>query len=51
MSDSSPIHRDPRVPAPPPDDQNPAVIFAHKTFLATVIGAGLFLATVVIFIL
>lgn len=39
------------VPAPPPDDQNPAIIFARKTFWSTTIGAVLFVAAVVLFIL
>ena len=37
--------------APPPDDENPALIEAHKTFVITVISAALFIGSVIIFIL
>jgi hypothetical protein len=30
------------VPAPPPDDENEAIIDAQKTFVITVVGAVLF---------
>jgi hypothetical protein len=41
----------PGVAPPPPDDENPALIDARKTFIITVVGAGLFIAAVVLFIL
>lgn len=37
--------------APPPDDQNIALIDARTTFIGTAIGAALFIGAVVIFIL
>ena len=37
--------------AAPPDEQNPALLDAQKTFLFTVIGAALFIGAVVVFIL
>ncbi len=37
--------------AAPPDAQNPAIIDAHKTFVATVITAALFVGSVIVFIL
>jgi hypothetical protein len=37
--------------AAPPDDENPAIIDLHKTFVITVISAALFVGAVVIFIL
>lgn len=37
--------------AAPPDAENPALHDARLTFLATIIGAGLFVGAVVIFIL
>lgn len=39
------------LPPPPAYDENPAVIDAHRTFLWTLIGAALFIGTVVSFIL
>jgi len=41
----------PDVPPPPPDDQNPALIDARKAFIITLVGALLFIASVVLFIL
>lgn len=41
-------------PAPPPalpDAQNPAIIDGRKTFVITVISAGLFIGAVVLFVL
>ncbi len=43
--------RVPDVPPPPPDDQNPALIDARKAFIITLVGALLFIASVVLFIL
>ena len=37
--------------AAPPDDQNPAIIEAHKTFVITLISSALFIGAVLIFIL
>jgi len=37
--------------AAPPDEQNPAIHDARLTFLATIIGAALFVGAVVVFIL
>ncbi len=37
--------------AAPSDDQNPAIIDAHKLYVATLIGAALYIGSVVIFIL
>ena len=37
--------------AAPPDDENPAIIEAHKTFVVTMISAALFIGAVLIFIL
>jgi hypothetical protein len=37
--------------AAPPDDENPALIEAHKTFVITMISAALFIGSVLIFIL
>ena len=37
--------------AAPPDDQNPAIIDARKTFVITMVGSVLFVGAVVIFIL
>lgn len=39
------------VPEPLPDDQNPAIIDARKTFVITIIGAVLFIGSIVVFIL
>jgi hypothetical protein len=41
----------PTPPAPLPDEQNPAIIDARKTFVITVISTGLFIGAVVLFIL
>ncbi len=41
----------PAVPAPPPDDENPALIDARKAFIVTIVGAALFIGAVVLFIL
>lgn len=35
----------------PSDDQNPAMIDAYKTFVYTMIGAILFIGSVIVFIL
>ena len=37
--------------APLPDDQNPALIEAHKTYVITLISSALFIGAVLIFIL
>jgi hypothetical protein len=37
--------------APPPDDQNPALIDAEHTFIILIIGAALFIGAVFVFIL
>ena len=37
--------------AAPPDDENPALIEAHKTFVITMISSALFIGAVLIFIL
>ena len=37
--------------APPPDDQNIALIDARTTFIGTAIGTALFVGAVVVFIL
>ena len=37
--------------APPPDDQNQAIIEAEKTFVITMISSALFIGAVLIFIL
>lgn len=39
------------VPAPPPDDENPAIIDAHKTFNITIISAVLFVLAALFIIL
>ena len=36
--------------APPPDDQNPAIIDARKTFVITMVGAALFIGAVFVFL-
>lgn len=41
----------PGIPAPPPDDENPAIIDAHKTFIITMVSIGLFVAFSVLFVL
>lgn len=41
----------PGGPAPPPDDQNPAITDARKTFVITVASILLFVAFVVLFVL
>ncbi len=41
----------PSVPEPPPDDQNPAIIDAHRAFIITLTSILLFLAFVVLFVL
>lgn len=43
--------RQPTPPAALPDDQNPAMIDAQKTFAIIVISTALFIGAVVIFIL
>lgn len=37
--------------AAPPDAQNPAIIDAHKIFVATMISAALFIGSVILFVL
>lgn len=37
--------------APPPDDQNIALADARTTFIATTVGAALFIGAVIVFIL
>ena len=37
--------------AAPPDDRNPALIEAHKTFVITMIASALFIGSVLVFIL
>jgi hypothetical protein len=46
-------HRElpPGVPEPPPDDQNPAIIDAHRAFIITIASILLFAAFVVLFVL
>jgi len=39
------------VPAALPDDRNPAIRDAHRTFIITLIGAALFVGSVFVFIL
>lgn len=39
------------VPAPPPDDENPALIDAYKTFKITAISAALFVAASLVIVL
>jgi len=39
------------VPAPPPDDENPAIIFAKKTYFWILMFAAGFIGAVVLFIL
>lgn len=39
------------LPARPEMDDSPPIVDAHRTFLATLIGAALFIAAVVSFIL
>lgn len=39
------------VPAETADDQNPALIDAHKTFVITLISAALFIGAVFVFVL
>lgn len=39
------------VPAPPPDEENPAIIFARKTYLWILMFAAGFIGAVVLFIL
>ena len=52
-SDHTPAPAVPADPAlaAPPDESNPALIDARKTFIYAVLGAAAFIATVVIFIL
>lgn len=40
-----------QVPVAPPDDRNPAILDAKKTFVITVVGAALFIASVFVFVL
>ncbi|MGE0556394.1 MAG: hypothetical protein AB7R55_23445 [Gemmatimonadales bacterium] len=47
----TPLAADDAALAPPPDEQNPALIDARKTFVASMIGIALFTAAVVAFIL
>jgi len=52
MSDSQiPASQPHGVPAPPPDDENPALIDAHQAFIITVVSAALFIGVVTVFIL
>ena len=39
------------VPAPLPDDRNPAIVDARKTFIITLVSAALFIGAVFILIL
>lgn len=50
-SSSTPAERASGVPAPPPDDENPALIFAKKTYIWTLIFAAGFIGAVLLFIL
>lgn len=36
--------------AAPPDDKNPAIIDARKTFVVTLVGAALFIGAVFVFL-
>jgi hypothetical protein len=36
--------------AAPPDDRNPAIIDARKTFVITMVGAALFIGAVFVFL-
>jgi hypothetical protein len=36
--------------APPPDERNPAIIDARKTFVITLVGAALFVGAVFVFL-
>ena len=42
---------DATVPAPLPDESNPAIIDARKTFIITTVSAALFIGAVFIFII
>jgi hypothetical protein len=42
---------DASVPAPLPDDRNPAIVDARKTFIITIVSAALFIGAVFIFII
>ena len=48
---ASPQKAYPPVPAPPPDNENPAIIDAFKTFKWIVIGAVFFIGSAVYLIL
>ncbi len=50
-STPKPAGSDDATLAAPPDEQNPALIDARKTFIYTVIGAALFIGAVFVFIL
>jgi hypothetical protein len=50
-SSAPPAERPSGVPAPPPDDENPAIIFAKKTYIWTLIFAAGFIGAVLLFIL
>lgn len=39
------------VPKPLPDDENPAIIDAKKTYVITVVSAFLYIAVVIVFVL
>lgn len=54
MSDpntSPPAERVSGVPAPLPDAENPAIIFAKKTYMWTLVFAAGFIGAVILFIL
>ena len=50
-STSTPASQAAGVPAPPPDTENPAIIFAKKTYMWVLVFAAGFIGAVVLFIL
>lgn len=50
-STSPPAERVSGVPAPPPDAENPAIIFAKKTYIWTLVFSAGFIGAVILFIL
>jgi len=48
---SPPADRATGVPAPPPDAENPAIIFARKTYIWTLVFAAGFIGAVILFVL
>jgi len=51
MSDTVTRTPEASVPAPLPDDENPALIDAKQAFIVTIVGAALFIGVVLVFVL